>query len=134
MGGGDGRQKLNPGGGAIIPPRLRKLLEGEFEAPTLVFAEAVTTVLHANEMPFFPAYTDHGAKHVAGVMTAIEKLIPEEVWDQELLGSSDAAVLIGAALAHDLALHLHEEGFLLLVSDDSPFEPSIWFRDDHAGR
>ena len=92
------------------------------------------TILRANEMPFFPGYTDHGTAHVGGVMETIEKLIHEDVWERELLSSPDAAVLIGASLIHDLALHLHEMGFLQLVGEDSPWKPPVWFRDDHAGR
>jgi molecular chaperone HtpG len=130
----DRRQQSSLAGEALIPPRLREALQGEFEAPTLTLAKATSTILRANEMPFFPGYTDHGVDHVNGVMRAIERLVPEEVWEQGLLTSSDAAILVGASLIHDLALHLHEDGFLQLVSEDSPYKPAIWFRDDHAGR
>jgi hypothetical protein len=104
-----------------VPPELLKLLD------------ACGEVFTDNKMPFFPAYTDHGAPHVASVLEAAERLIPQPVW-RELLEPADAAVFIGAVCLHDLALHIREPGFQALIADASRFKPLAWFDADHPQR
>jgi hypothetical protein len=118
----------------LVPVRLLQLLDGELEAPILTLVGAAATVLGDNEMPFFPAYTDHGVAHVGRVLKAIEKLIPENVWDEGRFGAADAGVIVGGALLHDLALHLREAGFVALVGGETPHEAPAWFREDHGSR
>ena len=100
----------------------------------LELAGAVEEILTDNKLPFFPAYTDHSAAHVKAVLDAGERLIPDEVWESGLLQAADAAVLIGAACLHDLALHIREPGFVALTSEDSVFQPLSWFDADQRGR
>jgi molecular chaperone HtpG len=111
------------------------LLAGsEYEPPTIALAAAVGTILQENAMPFFPAFTDHGTRHVERVLEAIARLIPEEVWRQGLLQSLDAAVVLGATLLHDLAMHVHRRGFVELVAERSRFEARPWFSRQQSGR
>jgi len=118
-----------------IPLKLRELLTGSScEGPTAELADAVGTILDANAMPFFPAFTDHGAHHVERVLKAAVELTPDEVWEKDLFKPADAAVLVCAAMLHDLALHLHPGGFIELVSEETPFKPTLWFKEDHVGR
>jgi len=115
--------------------RLRSLLvNSSFEAPTLEFINATEQILRDNQMPFFPAYTDHGIAHVDSVLTAAERLIPEDVWRLELLGPADASALICATHLHDLGLHLREQGFIALISEPTPFKPLPWFDHDQRNR
>lgn len=100
----------------------------------LEFVEAAGEILADNKMPFFPAYTDHGSEHVATVLDAALRLIPSDLWDQERLGPADAAVLVGAAYLHDLALHMREGGFIALVTGDTPHKPLPWYSSAQRGR
>ncbi len=116
-----------------IPPKLRQLLAGTAcEAPILKLADAVGTVLGSNTMPFFPAYTDHGTEHVEQLLDASLRLIPDAVWKADLLHDLDGAVLVGACLLHDLAMHIREPGFVELVTAGTRFTPRPWRSDSGA--
>src|SRR4029077_1262932 len=105
--------------GIEIPGILKERLIGsEFDASTSGLADAVGVVLEDNVMPFFPAYTDHGAQHVSGVLETAVRLMPEQVLNSDVITAKDAAVISCGALLHDLAMHLREEGFVSLVGQD----------------
>lgn len=104
------------------------------EPPLLEFVAAAGEILADNKMPFFPAFTDHGSGHVASVLEAALELIPGELWDRERLGPADAAVLVGAAYLHDLALHTREKGFIALVAGDTSHKPLPWYSSRQRGR
>jgi hypothetical protein len=111
-----------------IPPNLENLLgDCEFKGVTQTFCAAVEHILNDNKLPFFPNYTDHGGKHVEAVLKTVVRLIPKAVWDKGILSPDDALLLITSCLLHDLALHLHPEGFVQLVSAESKFTPVPWF-------
>ena len=68
------------------------------------------------------------------------ELIPRPVWDESqkdsdprLLCDADAAVLIGATILHDIAMHLTTAGFLSLVGKDTRFHALPWFNESHEG-
>jgi molecular chaperone HtpG len=120
---------------AELPQRLHDVLEESSAAGTILgFSRSCSEILADNEMPFFPAYTDHGTSHVEAVLEAAERLIPAAVWEEGLLGGDDVAVLVAAAFLHDLALHLREPGFLALVGTKSRYKPVPWFDEDQRGR
>lgn len=118
-----------------IPQKLRALLEhAPCESPTLALADAVGTVLASNTLPFFPAYTDHGSEHVERLLDACVRLIPDAVWlEEDLLCDVDAAVLVGACLLHDLAMHIRDPGFVELVDRDTRFVPRLWRSSSGSG-
>jgi molecular chaperone HtpG len=126
-----------------IPPRLAALLRGSpLEAPIGLLVDRVSVILADNKLPFFPDYTDHGINHVNDVLRSEVELVPKAVWDRStadadprLLNDVDAAVIVGATLLHDIAMHLRPAGFLELVSDATRFKPLPWFREqqeEHA--
>jgi molecular chaperone HtpG len=93
--------------------------------------DAVSAIATHNKTPFFPAYTDHGIDHLAAVLRwCVELTPPEAVAD---LGEEDAAVIVGAALLHDIGMHLSEEGFAELVGGGW-HDPLPWFDESHEGR
>lgn len=100
-----------------LTPRLDALLEGSAKTQTLTLLDAVAVILSDNKLPFFPAFTDHGLAHLEGVLDVAENLVPEDVWASNSLRPADAAALISAALLHDLAMHLREDGFVALMRD-----------------
>lgn len=120
-----------------FPKKLENLLQGSgLQAPIRLLADRVGEILADNKLPFFPDYTDHGVAHVQRVLESEVSLVPEEVWQQStaesdprLLSDVDAAVIIGATLLHDIAMHLHPDGFLELIAQDSHFKPLPWFSD-----
>jgi molecular chaperone HtpG len=110
----------------LIPPELANKLDATTAPEVLRLSRAVGEILTDNKLPFFPNYTDHGARHITRLLdTIITKLIPEEVFSQ--LTAADAAVIACAALLHDLAMHLREDGFLQLISGKSAHKPLPWF-------
>ncbi len=118
-----------------IPDKLKRPLErSAFEAATLHFAEASWAILKDNQMPFFPAYTDHGCDHIQCVLDAAVLLIPDDVWAQDLIQPADASVLICSTLLHDLALHVRVAGFMEIIAPSSPFKPLHWFDTVQATR
>ncbi|MDT5268658.1 MAG: molecular chaperone HtpG [Acidobacteriota bacterium] len=70
-----------------------------------------------NKLVFFPEYTDHGIRHIQEVFDTTEALIPKGGW--EILTPEDVATLILAIILHDCAMHISEDGFITLLSDDS---------------
>ena len=124
-----------------FPKRLKALLKGsDLQAPIRSLADRAGEILADNKLPFFPNYTDHGTDHIQAVLISEVELVPKEVWDHSkrnsdprLLSDADAAVIIGATLLHDIAMHLRPDGFLELVSPDSSFHPLPWFKENHEG-
>jgi molecular chaperone HtpG len=124
-----------------FPRPLRELLEdSDLQAPIRSFADRVGEILADNKLPFFPDYTDHGANHINALLKSEVELVPKAVWDDSkgdsqprLLCDSDAAVIIGATLLHDIAMHLRPDGFRELVSKGSRFQPLPWFNESHEG-
>lgn len=124
-----------------FPNQLKLLLENsDLQAHIRVLADRVGEILSDNKLTFFPDYTDHGVDHVNCVLRSEVELIPKDVWekckgdsDPRLLCGADAAVIIGATLLHDIAMHLQPEGFRELIGKDSRFQPLPWFRECHEG-
>jgi molecular chaperone HtpG len=103
------------------------LIEADGAGAALALVNACGQILDDNKTPFFPAYTDHGSSHIEAVLEASERLIPDDIWNGEVLTPNDAIVLVCAILLHDLAMHLREPGFLLLVTGEGPNHPLPWF-------
>lgn len=124
-----------------FPRPLKKLLEeSDLQAPIRGLADRVGEILADNKLPFFPDYTDHGVTHINDVLKTEVELVPKMVWenskkdsDPRLLCDADAAVIIGATLLHDIAMHLRVDGFRELVSKGSRFQTLPWFRDPREG-
>jgi molecular chaperone HtpG len=124
-----------------FPTPLRQLLEdSDLQAPIRAFADRAGEILADNKLPFFPDYTDHGTDHINRVLQSEVELIPRPVWEDSkkesyprLLCDADAAVIIGATLLHDIAMHLRPDGFRELVGKDSRFQPLSWFKESHEG-
>jgi molecular chaperone HtpG len=111
-----------------IPTRLKSLLQKDdnLTAAVLHAISVVRPWFEDNKLVFFPEYTDHGPKHIQEVFETAESLITESAW--KILNSKDVAVLILGIILHDCAMHLSEDGFVSLISDDSrPLNES--FRD-----
>lgn len=126
-----------------FPNQLKQLLDSEdsdLHAPIRALADRVGEILADNKLPFFPDYTDHGTDHINSVLKSEVELVPKYVWEQSkkdsaprLLCDADAAVMIGATLLHDIAMHLRIDGFLELISKESRFIPLPWFKERHEG-
>jgi hypothetical protein len=110
----------------LIPLELTTKLDSATASGVLRLSHAVGEILSDNKLPFFPNYTDHGARHITHLLNTITKqLIPQEIFSQ--FTAADATVLSSAALLHDLAMHLREEGFLQLIGGRSTHKPVPWF-------
>lgn len=66
---------------------------------------------------FFRDYTDHGMDHVCDVLKTCEALMPES--SKALITGGDVTTLCLAAVLHDSALHLSEDGFYQLIKGSS---------------
>ncbi len=124
-----------------FPKPLKALMEeSDLQGPIRSLADRAGEILADNKLPFFPDYTDHGTDHINAVLKSQVELIPKHVWenskrdsDPRLLCDSDAAVIIGATLLHDIAMHLRPDGFLELIGPESRFHPLSWFKESHEG-
>ena len=124
-----------------FPKPLKQLLvESDLQAPIRSLADRAGEILADNKLRFFPDYTDHGTDHINLVLKSQVELIPKQVWEQSkedsdprLLCDADAAVIIGATILHDIAMHLRPDGFRELVSKESRFQPLAWFQQSHEG-
>jgi molecular chaperone HtpG len=124
-----------------FPKPLKTLLEESgLHGPIRVLADRTGEILADNKLPFFPDYTDHGTDHINAVLKSEVELIPKQVLenskqvsDPRLLCDADAAVIIGATLLHDIAMHLRPHGFLELIGRESRFQSLPWFKEDHEG-
>jgi len=117
-----------------FPQPLKNLLdESPLQPHIRDYANRAGEILIDNQLPFFPDYTDHGHRHINQVLAAEVDLIPKAIWGDGILGDADAAVLIGATLLHDIAMHLRPAGFLELVGENRRFQPLPWFKDEHQG-
>jgi len=124
-----------------FPEELETLLkDSRLQSTIRGLADRVGEIVGANDLWFFPDYTDHGADHINEVLRCEVSLVPAAIWSQSRPSSNprplwdiDAAVTIGATLLHDIAMHLHQKGFLELVAKDTRFEPLPWFHRDQDG-
>jgi molecular chaperone HtpG len=119
-----------------IPLRLKEQLKKDDSLSGAVISSLAEFApwIDQSRMPFFPEYTDHGIDHIEGVLVTASSLISDEVWENCLMTSGDSAMLILSTLLHDSAMHLTEDGFVELVSDnerkiigfdDKPWQ-SLW--------
>jgi hypothetical protein len=112
-----------------LPKQLEQLLEqSELKAPLLQLVNRVGEILNGSTHPFFPDYTDHGVDHINQVLKTEVGLVPQNAW--ALLHDADAAVIIGATLLHDIAMHLHPDGFRELIAQPARFQPLAWFKEN----
>jgi molecular chaperone HtpG len=102
-----------------LPPKLEELLkkDSSLYGSVLVSYAEFDPWLRASGTPFFPEYTDHSAKHIREVLQTASSLIHDESWS--VLTPSDSGLLCLAALLHDCAMHLTEDGFLCLLHDST---------------
>ena len=101
-----------------LPPRLEGLLSKS--SPNRIVVDdplrQLEPILKANSLTFFPDYNDHGIDHIEKVCATAEALITPDAW--KVFSDADAAVLIFSVLLHDLAMHVTEDQFIELVTDD----------------
>src|SRR5262245_7270667 len=86
-------------------------------------------ILDAAPPPFFPEYTDHGTKHIHGVLQRAVSLMSDE--SASKLTAEDAAVLVLAVLLHDLGMHIRKDGLIaLLAAEPNSLDAATpFFRD-----
>lgn len=110
----------------VIPQQLDELLRGsELAGPVLTFLRHVSPIFDDNDLVFFPYFTSHGPDHVTAVLHTQVQLVPSQIWERNLLGAPDAAVIICATLLHDMAMHLREVGFLQLIGGQTTHKSAV---------
>jgi molecular chaperone HtpG len=119
-----------------VPPRLAEILARApaQRADTEALLATASKVLRDNKLVFFPDYTDHGLAHVQAVLDTADELVSDELLESGLLHPSDVFALCSATALHDIAMHMHESGFVELVAEGSAWAPLPWFRDHHQSR
>ncbi len=98
-----------------LPKPLEKVLnrEPQLHGAVMLSLNEFESWIRLSRTPFFPEYTDHGLIHIQQVMMTSAAIIRDDCW--EVVTSGDVACLALAILLHDCALHLPEDGFLVLV-------------------
>lgn len=105
----------------IIPKRINQLLlnDGELGGSVIRTWSSAASALKTcpQGLFFFPDFTDHGPKHIEGVLASCEELISTD--SHALITPQDAGVLVLATLLHDAAMHLDAQSFLTLIGSSS---------------
>lgn len=113
----------------VLPAPLEQILRGDPELHASVL-DALNTFgqwLDASDMPFFPEYTEHGPAHLTSVIGTAWLCLNDAA--QAALRPVDVAILSLAALLHDAAMHLSEEGFLALLKEEELAAPLPGFKE-----
>ena len=99
-----------------IPPRLASKLAEDLALRSMVEGNIgpFESWYQRSGMPFFTEYTDHGPKHVSGLLLAASSLIPDATLQD--LSPADVTVFALAAILHDVGMHLTEDGFVSLIN------------------
>jgi len=101
-----------------IPSRLQNLLsESDIQGPIYSSISEFEPWISVNKLVFFPEYTDHGIKHIEGVLQTTEALIRDEAW--EVFSTADAGAIVLASILHDSAMHLTPDSFVALVGESN---------------
>lgn len=111
-----------------IPERLRNKLDENqaLSAAVRKNLETFTPWIKHSGMPFFPGFTDHGTSHINEVLKTAASLISDASY--KLLSAEDVAVLALSILLHDCGMHMTQDAFRALISNDqAPVIPE--FRD-----
>jgi len=116
-----------------LPQRLEDVLSQnkEWHGRVLKTLARFAPWFEDNRLTFFPGYTNHGIRHVNQVMNTAAALMIDAAWS--VITPGDAAAIAMAAVLHDCAMHLSEDGFLSLISredadlidGDIPW-PKLW--------
>jgi hypothetical protein len=115
-------------------------LKSHLERDRALYGGVLSTIsefepwIAANDLFFFPEYTDHGLNHLRDVLATSEALIRDDAWPA--ITAVDAAVLTLSVLLHDCAMHLSADGFITLISPATAYPivsgfgdaewPSLW--------
>lgn len=116
----------------VIPDRIKQKLEQD----QLLFGEVNSTIASFtpwfvdNKLTFFPEYTDHGVNHLQEVLNTAASMITDDSW--ELITAQDAAAVILSTLLHDCAMHLSEDGFYELISNEYPKLESRYYNEEQS--
>src|SRR5688572_22994910 len=94
-----------------LPPLLEGLLASDttLDGATKTALARFSPILAKGGMPFFPEYANHGIDHFDSVLCSAISLVSDDA--RSILTPEDAAVLVVAALLHDLGMHIQQAGF-----------------------
>ena len=96
---------------------LDQVLEGIVKKTLGDFGEILTD----NKLYFFPEYTNHGIKHIDGVIASTNNLIKDTTFSKSIT-ENDIAFYVLSVRLHDIGMHLDIDGFDYLINggfDDS---------------
>lgn len=104
----------------ILPAYFQNLIEQDSDLLNCVNTAFLEfgPWLENSGMPFFPGFTDHSPRHINDVLKTASALISDSA--RPILSSKDACVIALAILLHDCGMHITQDGFRNLISDDSP--------------
>ncbi|PSW06168.1 HD domain-containing protein [Photobacterium lipolyticum] len=102
-----------------LPSKLLTIVQknNDINGKLLILMNCFSEWLSANNMEFFPEYTDHGISHVQSVINTAESLITDQAL--ELITPEDVYVLTTSILLHDCAMHLSKDALWNLLSNDT---------------
>jgi hypothetical protein len=98
-----------------LPTRLEQVLDGD-----QIFANKIwsaispfSDILKANQLYFFPEYTDHGIKHIENTLTYVENLISEDTFAK--LTPKEVGIIVLSVVLHDIGMHTNAEMFRNMI-------------------
>ena len=114
----------------MLPAAIDDPLSGDGALHGAVLATIATFEpwVEDNKLPFFPGYTDHGPDHIRSVIMTAGALITNASW--KIVTEADLALVVLGSLLHDCAMHLSEDGFRFLLTEEalatSGFDDPPW--------
>lgn len=98
-----------------VPKKLKAILDKNETLSLQVrgIVRPFSEILKANELYFFPEYTDHGIKHIENTLQYAENLIAEDTFNY--LTPEEVGVLLLSVVLHDIGMHTNVAMFKNMI-------------------
>ena len=98
-----------------MPKKLKAILDKKETLSIQVrgIVRPFSEILKANELYFFPEYTDHGIKHIENTLQYAENLIAEDTFN--CLTPEEVGVLLLSVVLHDIGMHTNAAMFKNMI-------------------
>ena len=98
-----------------LPEKLKVIMDNDqrLYVKFLNIIDPFTDILRANDLFFFPEYTDHGIKHIENTLKYAENLIAEDTFSK--LTAKEVGVMLLSIVLHDIGMHTNAEMFKNMI-------------------
>jgi molecular chaperone HtpG len=102
----------------VLPQKFEEILNKDtsnyYKGAVYTTCSKFDEIFSENKLYFFEEYTDHGIRHINGVLEACASLITPDTY--KLLSEKDISILILSVFLHDLGMHLQPLTFKKMIT------------------